>query len=98
MPGAVAVEAVGDDQALLEVVGQREVEERSLVGGELHARGQAALDDGEVAGGEVAVEVGHVGPDLEAVGCGSVAGSMRGPATTIMRSAGTLALAPGRPR
>jgi hypothetical protein len=50
---------------LLEVVGQGEVEEGSSVGGQLHGGGQAALDDGQVAGGQVAVQVGDEGPQLE---------------------------------
>ena len=66
--GAIAVEAVGDVHVLLEVVAQREVEERPLAGGQLHRGGQAALDHREVARREVAVEVVHVGDDLEALG------------------------------
>ena len=57
----------GDVEVLLEVVAQREVEERPPVGGQLHRRGQPALDDREVAGGQVPVEVVDVGADLEAV-------------------------------
>ena len=67
-PGAVAVEAMADVEVLLEVVAQREVEERPPARRELHRRRQAPLDDGEIAGREVAVEVGHVGADLEPVG------------------------------
>jgi UDP:flavonoid glycosyltransferase YjiC (YdhE family) len=52
---------------LLEVVGQREVQERPARGDQLHGRGQAALDDGQVARREVAVEVVDVRPDLQAV-------------------------------
>ena len=52
-------------EVLLEVVAQREVEERPPVGGQLHRRGQPALDHREVAGGELPVEVGHVRADLE---------------------------------
>src|SRR3954447_14934078 len=66
--GAVALEAVADVEVLLEVVAKREVEERSLVGGQLHRGGESALNDGEVAGGEVAVEVMHVGAHLESFG------------------------------
>ena len=64
--GAVAVEAVPHVAVLLEVVAQREVEERPPGGGELHRRREAALDDREVAGGEVAVQVRHERPDLDA--------------------------------
>ena len=49
------------------MVGQGEVEEGSPVGGELHGGGQAALDDGQVAGGQVAVQVGDEGPQLESL-------------------------------
>src|SRR3954471_25239 len=66
--GAVALEAVADVEVLLEAVAKREVEERSPVGGQLHRGGESALNDGEVAGGEVAVEVVDVGADLEPVG------------------------------
>ena len=47
---------------LLEVVPQRDGDERAAVRDELHGRRQAALDDGEVAAGERAKEVVHV-PD-----------------------------------
>ena len=57
-------------EVLLEVVAQREVEEGPVVGRELHRGGQPALDDGQVAHGEVAVEGGHVGAHLDAVGGG----------------------------
>ena len=53
---------------LLEVVAQREVQERPLGRRQLHRRGQAALDDGEVARREVAVQVGDEGADLDARG------------------------------
>jgi hypothetical protein len=39
-------------EVLLEVVAQRHVDERTPVRGQLHARGQTALNDSEVAGGE----------------------------------------------
>jgi hypothetical protein len=41
---------VADVEVLLEVVGQRHVDERAPVGGELHAGRQAALHDRHVAG------------------------------------------------
>ena len=94
-PGAVLLEPVADVEVLLEMVSEREVEEGASVGGELHRRGQPALDDGEVAGGEVAIELGNVRPDLEPVVVRQRAGSMRGPATTIMRSSGTSLFAMG---
>ena len=57
--------------------------------------GQAALDDGQVADRQMAVEVVHVGADLDAAWAGSSAGSMRGPATTTIRSPGTARWAAG---
>src|SRR3972149_320812 len=59
-PRAVAVEAVADVEVLLEVVTEREVEEGPAVCGQLHGRCEPALDDREVAGGEMAVELVHV--------------------------------------
>ena len=66
-PGAVAFQAMADVKVLLEVVAQREVDEGPLVRGQLHRRREASLHNGEVAGGEVAVEVVHVGDHLQAV-------------------------------
>src|SRR4051812_19891069 len=66
-PRAVALEPVPDMEVLLEVVAQREVEERPLGRGQLHRRRQTALHHGDVARGEVAVEVVHVRAHLEAV-------------------------------
>src|SRR4030095_11259279 len=43
--GSVSAKPVGDVEVLLEVVAQRGENERSAGGGELHAGGQAALDD-----------------------------------------------------
>ena len=63
---AVALEPVADVAVLLEVVAQREVQERPPARGELHRRRQAALDDREVARGEVPVQVGDEGADLDA--------------------------------
>lgn len=57
-----------DVELLLEVVLKREVHEWALGCGELHAGGEAALDDGEVAGCEMAVELGDVGAHLDTVG------------------------------
>ena len=63
---AVALEAVADMAALLEVVAEREVEERPAGGGELHRGRQPALDDGEVTRREVLIEVRHEAADLDA--------------------------------
>ena len=54
-------------EVLLEVVAEREVEERAPVRGQLHRGRQATLDDCQVADGEVPVEVVDVGSNLEAV-------------------------------
>src|SRR2546430_6192493 len=53
---------------LLEVVPQREVEERPTAGGQLHRRGETALHDREITSRKVPVEVVHVGNHLEPVG------------------------------
>ena len=60
--GAVSAEAVIDVEVLLEVVAQGDVEERAAVGGELHAGRQPALHDGDIAGREMAVQVGDEAP------------------------------------
>ena len=54
-------------KVLLEVVTEREVDKRPAVGGEFHRGGQPALDDREVAGGQMLVQVVDVGRDLEPV-------------------------------
>ena len=92
--GAVALEPVADVEVLLEVVAQREVEERPLLRGQLHRGRQAALHDRQVAGGQVPVEVVDVGHDLEPCDVrAATRGRCAGPATTIMRSSGTRSLA-----
>ena len=55
---------MADVPVLLEVVAQREVQERPARGRELHRRGQPALDDRQVAGRQVPVQVGDEGTDL----------------------------------
>jgi hypothetical protein len=59
---------VADVPALLKVVGEREVQEGTAVGDQLHAGAEPALDHGEVARGQVPVQVGHEPPHLELVG------------------------------
>jgi hypothetical protein len=54
-------------EVLLEVVLEREVDERPLVGRQLHRGGESALHDRKVAGRQVLVEIANIGPDLEAV-------------------------------
>src|SRR5690349_10849161 len=63
--GAVTVEPVPDVEVLLEVVPEREIQERALGGGQLHGGGQAALDYGEVARAQVLVEPVDVAAQLE---------------------------------
>jgi DNA-binding CsgD family transcriptional regulator len=57
--GAIALKLVGDVVVLFEVVPQGEVQERTPVRGQLHRRGEAALNDREVTGCEMAVQVVH---------------------------------------
>ena len=64
--GAVPVQPVPHVEVLLEVVAQRHVQERPPAGGQLHRGGQPALHDGQVARGQVPVQVGHVAAHLEA--------------------------------
>src|SRR3712207_8213564 len=53
------LQPVPDVDLLLEVVAQRDVEERPPAGGQLHRGGQPALDHGQVGGGQPAVQAGH---------------------------------------
>jgi hypothetical protein len=55
---------VGDVEVLLEVVAQREVQERPPVRRQLHAGRQSPLHDREVAGGQVPVELRDERADL----------------------------------
>ena len=55
---------------------------------ELHAGREPALHQGEIAGREMAVEVGHEGTHLDPGGTPSD-GIERGPVTSTMRSSGT---------
>jgi hypothetical protein len=68
--GVVALEVVADVEVLLEVPAQGEVEERRVCCGELHTRGQPALDDRDIAGGEMARQPVHIPEHLEAFPCG----------------------------
>jgi hypothetical protein len=56
-----------DVVVLLEVLAQREAEERSSGGGELHRGREAAVADREVAGSEMAIQTMDVAVNLEAV-------------------------------
>ena len=64
--GAIAVEPVGHVEVLLEMVPEREIEERRSRRRQLHAGGEAALHERQIAGGEMPVEVGHEGAHLDA--------------------------------
>src|SRR4029077_16368638 len=64
--GAIAGQPVPDVEVLLEVVSEREVQERALGGGQLHGGGQAALDYGEVAGAQMLIEPVDVTAQFEA--------------------------------
>jgi hypothetical protein len=75
--GAIAVQAVPDVEVLLEVMPQREVEERPLRCGQLHRRRQPALHDGQVAHRQVPVEAIDVAAHLQ-TGIVSKAGKARG--------------------
>ena len=65
--GAVLVEPVADVEVLLEVVAQRNVEERAAGRRQLHARGQPSLHDREVAGSEMPVQLGDEPAHLQAL-------------------------------
>src|SRR6185312_14747895 len=66
LAGAVAVEPVTDVEVLLEMVPEREVEERAPGGSQLHGGGQPALDDGEVADAQMLVEPVDVAAQIKA--------------------------------
>ena len=64
--GAVLLKPVADMEVLLEVMAQRNVEERPASGCQLHAGRQAALHNRQIAGGKVPVEVVDVAAHFEA--------------------------------
>src|SRR5713226_6193142 len=65
--GAVTIEPVPDVEVLLEVVAEREIQKRPPVRGELHRRGEPALDHRNVTRREMAIELVNVCTDLEPV-------------------------------
>ena len=67
---AVAGQPVRNMDALLEVALERERDERPAGRHELHARGEPALDERDVARRQHAVEVGHVAADFDPGGRG----------------------------
>lgn len=56
-------------EGLLEMSLKGQVNEGPAGGGELHESGEAALDDGKVAGSQVPVQVWHVGAHVDAFRC-----------------------------
>ena len=66
-PGVVPVESSPDVEVLLEVVTQRNVDERHLARRQLHCRGEATLHDRDVRTCKVAVEPIDVRSILDAV-------------------------------
>ena len=68
-PRAIAAQAVGDMEVLLEMVSQREIDERRAGGGKLHAGGEPALDQRQITGCKMPVKIGDKGPHLNALRC-----------------------------
>ena len=58
-----------DMKILLKMISQREIDERRAGGGKLHAGGQPALYQCQIAGREMAIEIGDKSPYLDARGC-----------------------------
>jgi hypothetical protein len=96
--GPVAIQAVGDVEVLLEVVAQREVQEPAAGSPSAPCRSSIRLHDREVADGQVPVELRDERADLQPLVPRQAAGSILGPVTTTMRSAGTRRLAFGNAR
>ena len=65
-PGTVAIEAVGDMEVLLEMVLEREVEEGRAGRRQLHAGGESALHQRQIASRQMPVQIRHEGPHLDA--------------------------------
>jgi hypothetical protein len=63
----VPVQTVLDGTLLLEVLPEREVQERASVRDELHGRGEPALYDRRIAGGEMQVQVRHVSAHVDPI-------------------------------
>jgi pimeloyl-ACP methyl ester carboxylesterase len=85
----VAGESRGHGELLLAVALEREVDERSSQRGQLERRGAAALDDREIARGEVFVQARNESPHLDAGGAAIADGSSRGSQTSSIRASGT---------
>ena len=65
--GSIAIESMADMEVLLEVMPQREIDERPPVRGQLHRGRQPALDQRNVTDREMPVELVDVGTDLKTV-------------------------------
>ena len=57
-------------EVLLEMVAQREIQERTPVRRQLHAGAQPALNNRQIAGGEVTIQLMHIRPNLQPIGAG----------------------------
>jgi hypothetical protein len=66
-PGAVTGKPMGHVEGLLEVMAEREVEERPAGGDQFHGGRESALNDRQVADGQMAVQVMDVGMRLDAI-------------------------------
>ena len=67
-PRAITVKPVGHMEILFEMILEREIEEGRTRCRQLHACCKAALHQGQIAGGKMAVEIWHEGADLNARG------------------------------
>ena len=65
---------MGNVEGLLEVMAEREVEERPVIGTSSMVVVKPALDDGQIADGQVPVQVVHVGTTRRHLGLTVVAG------------------------
>ncbi|MGY4447179.1 hypothetical protein ACVWZR_001839 [Bradyrhizobium sp. i1.3.1] len=64
--GAISVETMGDVEILLEVVLERKTDEGRPRSREFHACRQAALNERQIAGREVAIEIRHESTQFDA--------------------------------
>jgi len=80
------MQTVVDMHLLLEVVLEREVQKRPPVGGQLHRGRETALHHGEVTGGQLTVQVVHIGEHLDAI---------RGLDAVMLGAVGTPEVPPG---
>jgi len=93
--GTVAGKAMGHVESLLEMMAEREVEEGPVAGHEFHRGREPALDDSQIAHSQVAIQVMHVRWISTPSRDDNSLGSIRGPATTIIRRPGMASWAQG---